>query len=176
MAESVIFLKLSFNGQTYVNGSATLQGFADQIEIESFGWGAEAEQISSNLGKAGKDQTTLKMRSMELSKFYDKSSVKLMSGATNRTRVKSALLTFATLIMTPRGEVPSKVLEMEMSDGYIEGLKLGAQESGKSISVKEDFTLSFTRLKLTYTPVSDGVAARKGAAKIFDYQAAPSVA
>jgi type VI protein secretion system component Hcp len=173
MAETVIFLKLAYDGQQVAKGNAEASDFAEQIEIESFSWGVKAvhkNDPDGDTSKAAGLKPTLTPRTVSMTKFYDKSSIKLATGASKRRHVQTATLTFATLVMSDKGQTPQKIMEMEMSDGYIESLSVSASESGKAIAVKEEFTLSFQDCRLSYYSVE---GARK-TATTFTYVAPPS--
>jgi type VI protein secretion system component Hcp len=171
MAETLIFLKLTYDGQQVAKGNAEVTDYSDQIEIESFSWGMTAEHAKDTTDKAStKAKAKLALRTLSLSKFYDQSSIKLCAGATRRKHVQTAVLTFATMVMQEKGQTPMKVMVMEMTDGFIADLKISAAESGKAIAVKEDFSLSFREFKLQYFPLTVATGARK-VPKTFAYEA-----
>jgi type VI protein secretion system component Hcp len=171
MTDTVMFLKLSFDGGQMVAGTSETIGFVDQIAIESFSWGAGANHNETNQRQASKDETPLKMRSIGLSKFYDRSSLAITTGASKRRHVESALLSFITLPLGEDDRMPARLMAMEIKDGFIESVRLHASESGKSIVIKEDFSISFSELKLSYWVVSDGVMGRRGPVKTFSHAA-----
>ncbi|MGS0755276.1 type VI secretion system tube protein Hcp [Roseateles sp. GG27B] len=149
MAETMIFLKLTVDGKS-VEGGAEAAEYAGLIDVESFSWGA----VATHKQTSSKDITVdLRPKTLTLNKFYDQASTKLCSYAKDQKKFTTAKLIVINMEMSSGTRQPRKVLEIELQNGHIEGIKISASESGKSISMKEDLELSFDRFRLDYYPV-----------------------
>lgn len=169
MSATMIFLKLYVDNKP-IAGEGTTEDYAGQIEIESFSWGMKATHTQK-----GRDKVSVEVRpeKISLSKYFDKSSTNLCKFADTRKAFNTARLTFLSMVLKTSNQKPKPVMEMVLSDGYVEDVKLTASESGKSMSLKEDVTLSFRKLKVIYHPVELRRGAR-GAPTTFDLEQ-PSV-
>jgi hypothetical protein len=54
------------------------------------------------------------------------------------------------MALTAPGGKSGKIMELLLTDGYIESIDLKANESSKSISIKESVTLSYKKSELMY--------------------------
>lgn len=169
MSATMIFLKLFVDGKP-VLGEGTTEDYVGQIEVESFAWGMKAKHTEK-----GRDKVSVEVRPerVTLSKYFDKASTNLCVYADARKPFSTARLTFLSMVLKTSKEKPKPVMEMVFSDGYIEEVKLNASESGKSMTLKEDLSLSFRKFKLIYHPVELRRGAR-GAPTTFDLEQ-PSV-
>nr|WP_316643680.1 type VI secretion system tube protein Hcp [uncultured Roseateles sp.] len=169
MSATMIFLKLYVDNKP-VLGEGTTEDYVGQIEVESFSWGMKAKHTDK-----GRDKVSVEVRPerVTLSKYFDKSTTNLCVYANDRKSFNTARLTFLSMVLKTSNQKPKPVMEMVFSDGFVEEVKLNASESGKSMSLKEDLTLSFRKFKLIYHPVELRRGAR-GAPTTFDLEQ-PSV-
>src|SRR5580698_10529020 len=87
-----IFLKLEG-----IKGEASAKGYADEIEISSFSWGA------SNSAEAVGEPTGLEVDDIVIKKSIDRDSPALLTNCASPQVIKSGLFTFVKLTNTKSG-------------------------------------------------------------------------
>lgn len=148
-----IFLRIKIQGNP-IRGEATTAGYEGEIEVESFSWGMSAKN------SLRVDQQTASSRAsydrLSISKLYDKSSINLTRHMADRAIFDQVRLTVDHhQHAAGRGtKQANPVMFIDLADGYIEDVKLSMSEAGKSAMVKEDITLSFRKVDITYFPPS----------------------
>ena len=168
MAATLIFLKLYFDNKP-VAGESTALDFEQQIEVESFSWGINAKQNDKRNGRPD-----VRPQQVKLTKFFDKASTNLCTQMATRKKFSTARFTFISAVMKDSKEKPRPIMELVLTDGFVEQVNLSASESGASMSVREEVALSFTKLKLVYHQ-ADLQRAVRAAPTTFDTEQ-PSVA
>jgi type VI protein secretion system component Hcp len=76
----------------------------------------------------------------------------MRAAAHKRQPFSTARLTMVSMVLAGAGGKTQKVMELLLSDGYVESVDLKASESNKAISIKETVTLSYTKCELMYYP------------------------
>lgn len=147
MADTLIFLEIPG-----IKGDSTINGFEDQIELESANWGLSAKHTDKGSGKV---TTDLRPQLLSVSKFFDKASINLCQYMAARKKFDKATLRYVDLQIEPGGAKAVKVMELLLNgDCYVEDFKLDASEGGSSVAVKETVQFTCREIKLTYYPVS----------------------
>ena len=168
MSVPMIYLKLEVKGKPVV-GESRLTGYENQIEIDAMTWAASAEHPGMGTNKSAR--TEVRPKSIRLTKVFDKSSTNLCTHMKNREPFKTATITVMSMVLDGDQGKNAEMMSIVLSDGYIESVDMSASESGKSMAVRENVTLSFRKFKLNYYPV-DLQKGTRGAAKTFDLETA----
>ena len=133
-----------------VTGDGTFIGYEEQIEIESFDWKIDASHIEE---PAGVVRTELAPKRISLSKFFDPATPNLCTHLDARAQFSRATITMLGTALTVADSKPAKVMQLILSDGYIEEVSIQASESGKAIALRERLILSYATSKLIYHPM-----------------------
>jgi type VI secretion system Hcp family effector len=150
MAATMIFLKLDLDGKA-VPGESTARDYEGQIEVESFSWAMTSKHTERDKRSLPAEVRPQRLR---ITKVFDRATPSFARSMVNpRKKFSTARLTFTSVVLQTGEHKPKPVVELLLSDGYIEEVKLSASESGQSMAVKEDISLSFTKFKLIYHPV-----------------------
>lgn len=168
MSVPMIYLKLEVKGKP-VLGESRLKDYEDQIEIDSLSWSATAEH--PGMGANQKARTEVRPKAVRLGKVFDKASTNLCLHMNKREPFTTATITVMSMVLSGPDDKNIKLMTIQLNDGYIESLDLSASESGKSMAVRENLTLSFKKCKLQYYP-ADLQQGGRGAPTTFDLQAA----
>jgi type VI protein secretion system component Hcp len=165
MALTSIFLKLYMDSKA-VKGEAETKGYEGQIECDSFKW--DLDPATTKGESTARAHSTIKGKPVTFSKLYDEASGIMMLNSHNRTPFTTARFTIVTMALTAAGGKSGKMMELLLTDGYIESIDLKANESSKAISIKETVTLSYKKSELMYYP-PDLQKGGRGAPMTFQY-------
>jgi type VI protein secretion system component Hcp len=148
---SISLLLLEFPG-TAITGDCSITGFQGHISLESFSWGAKAVTKQE---KGKKPTTSVKFEKLQVTKIYDCASIPMYNMMNSETKFAKAVLKFidplsGSVKAGARFSKFESIMEMEMTDGYIESVRVRASESAKAISVTEDVELSFHEVSVSY--------------------------
>ena len=136
-------------GLNRVIGEATERFFDEQIAIESVSWEMEsAHQPVQDKKDLRKVETLNRPKRVKLVKAFDRSTINLCDYMARRQLFESAKITMVKSLAWE--EKPRSHIEMMLKKGYVESVSLTASESDKSVAVKEEFTLSFSTIKILY--------------------------
>lgn len=159
-----IFLHLEIQGGQ-IHGEATTGGYEGEIEVESFRWGVTATKDPKQDNRSVKPK--IKYDTLSVTKLYDKASINMARYLGKNTPFDSAQLIIDHHIHaagTKKDQNPSLIIDL--SDGFIESIKLSISESDKGATVKEDITLRFRRVDVLYYTTPDRAA--RTAAVVFN--------
>ncbi len=150
MATPYLFLDLRF-GLNRLDGESTERFFEDQIVIDSVSWDLKtkhkAPDYKTNVSKV---RTESYPKRVKLTKVFDRASINLCDFMAKRKLFESAKITMVKTLGWD--EKPRPHIEMRLTKGYVESVGLTASESGSSVGVKEEITLSFSSIKILYYP------------------------
>ena len=171
MDSPYLFLNLRI-GLNRVFGESTERFFEDQIAIESLSWEMESSHQPVDVPKQpatkqpAKVVTLNKPKRVVLTKSFDKSTISLCDCMNKRKLYEVAKITMVKSLAWE--EKPRPLIEMTLTRGYVESVSLRASESDKSIGVKEEVTLSFSRIKMLYFPDAAVGPGKDAAATTFE--------
>lgn len=146
MATSLLLLELET--KSFVpKGDCSIPGFEGHIVIDSFSW--DFSNVTKIEGK--NVARALKLGKVKFAKSYDRSSTslcKLMEQDTSKNGPHFLRATFK--FVDPTGNYGSSrnanmdsIMELELTDGFIDEISIKVAEESKVVSVKEDITFSF---------------------------------
>ncbi|MDP9901043.1 type VI secretion system tube protein Hcp [Variovorax ginsengisoli] len=121
-------------------GEAQVAGYRDHIVVESFSWSVDAKTEE----KATDDPVTkIDAKAMRIKKEFDRSSTVLRE-MMREDKPFTATLRF--IDPASRGSVDKidAVLEIRMLGCHIDRISMSAEDKGKSVSLSEDLTISYT--------------------------------
>ena len=148
MSIPFLYLKLTV-GNKPINGESTEKHFEKQIALESVAWDMSSKHEPVDDKKDTKKvKTTNTPKRVTLTKAFDRSTINLCDFMAKRTAFDEATITVVKSLAWD--ENPRPLIEMKLTQGYVESVSLTATESGKSVGVKETVTLSFSSLKMLY--------------------------
>lgn len=150
MAATLIFLKIHFDNKP-VTGESSAVDYEQQIEVEAMTWGMNADPTKKNKGNAT-ERPDVRLDEVRLSKHFDRASTSLCNYMSSRKKFSTARLTFTSAVMREGKQRPRPIMELVLTDGMVEQVRLSAAESGNAITVREDVSLSFTKLRMVYYP------------------------
>ena len=156
-----IFLRMNSSSSGLIKGEATVGGYVDQIEVDSLTWGMSAKE---GLRTASKTNAVTQMNydKLVLQKVYDRSSPSLAAHMSKNFKFKDITVTVDHLENRSGSFIAATpVIIIELTDVYIESIKITATEGDKSVSVRETLELSYTGLALTYVPYETGAKHRR---------------
>jgi type VI protein secretion system component Hcp len=160
MADTLIFLDIKA-----IPGDSVIQGFENQIELQSASWGMSAKHT-----RKGTSQVTTDLRpdQLTITKYFDKASVNLYQYMAQRKMFVKAVLTYVDIQIDTSVREAVKVMEVALvGNCYIEDIRLQASESGNSMAVKETMKISFRELSMTYYPLAKDSMTARGKAQTF---------
>ena len=136
-----------------IPGMSQIDGFADQIQVESFGWGMSQTTNfqASQGGGAGK----VNVNDMSFVHLVDKASPKLMLACCTGQHLKEALLTCRKV----DGKEGVDFLKITLTDVLVSNVQLSGKNSGDTPS--ESVALAFGSYKVEYQE-QDNKGAKKG--------------
>jgi type VI protein secretion system component Hcp len=151
----MIYLELIV-GSEPVLGDGTARDYGGQIEIESFDW-----KMAAAHDYEGDDfiRTEMHPKCISLNKLVDPATPNLCRYMYDRTPFSTATITMLTMAWVAQGS-HQRIMQLTLSDGYIEELGIQASESGKAVALKEKLTLSYAKSRLLYFPFDAARRAR----------------
>lgn len=147
-----------------VTGAGTIVGYEGQIEIESFDWKIDASHIEEPDGVV---RTEITPKRINLDKFFDPATPNLCKHMNVRAQYAQATITMLSTTLKVADNKPARIMQLILSDGYIEDISIAATESGKAIALKERVTLSYARSRLIYHPMDPARLTRSNKAMDF---------
>jgi type VI secretion system secreted protein Hcp len=137
MAQVDYFLKLDG-----IKGEAKADGKTDQIQLESWSFGASQQGTHGSGGGGGAGKVL--MQDVHFVKYMDKSSPKLFAACSAGTHIASAVLT-----ARKAGDKPLEFLEIKLTDCLVSSYQSGG--SGEASVVPTDqFSLNFSKVEVNY--------------------------
>ena len=129
-----------------IKGESTDAKHKDEIDIESFSWGAQQSVGHTGGGRsAGKASVT----SFNFLKKTDKSSAILFQGVCTGQHFKDALGT----VRRAAGKDPVEYLKYKFSEVMVEAVQWSGSAGGGDETPSESVTLAFNKVEITYTPM-----------------------
>lgn len=137
MAVSLILLEIK-----KAPGDALVAGYENHIVVESFSWsvGARTEERVTD-----DPMTKIDAKAMNLKKQFDRSST-VLRDMMRDDRPFDATLRFIDPISHGGGDSGKvdTICEIQLLDCHIDRIALSAEDGGKSVSLAEDLTISYT--------------------------------
>jgi len=130
-----------------VMGESTDAGYADQILLTGFNW----ELSRGKDTKAGTDRGEVEPGAFEFSKPMDKASTAMLTHMRNGEEL-SALVTLASHPDSKDAESSDYMLVFGLEDVRITDYKVDACDGEKGGEIKEDWTFTYSKLTVRYTP------------------------
>lgn len=149
MTVSLLLLEMATAKGAAPKGDCTIPGFLEHIAVESFSW-----NVKTATTEKSKDSPNVAVQPSELrlNKHFDSASSALCKMMETNTPFTKATLRFIdpSTGSANNGKFDS-VLEIELTDGYVERISVSASDNGKSVAVTESISLSFrSAVTLTY--------------------------
>lgn len=143
MTASLLLLELTTAKGAAPKGDCTIPGFLEHIAVESFSW-----NVKTSTTEKAKDSPNVATQpsELQLNKHFDSASSALCKMMETNTPFSKATLRFIDP-STGSGQGSTgkfdSVLEIELSDGFVEKISVSASDNGKSVAVTESISLSF---------------------------------
>lgn len=133
-----------------INGDVTTQGFAQQIEINSFQWGV-GRGIGSPTGSSGnREASTPSVSEITVTKNLDNASGNLLKEALGSGGKATLVISFVRTDGTTGADV---YMEITLSDTMISGYSLSSGGDKPS----ESLSFNFVKIEVKFTPMkADG--------------------
>jgi len=144
MAEGNMYAFLKLDG---IEGESQDDAYKNQIEVQSFGWGAS--NSSSFRHGTGSGVGVGDTHDIQISKYTDKSSLTLMNKCTTGKTIPSGQLT----LLKMQGETKIAYFKIELTDVVITAWTMSGSGGGELPS--ENVTLHFVKHKTSYLPQGD---------------------
>lgn len=156
MPSTQIFLKLVMGRQNkQIQGEASAEGYEGLIEVDNFSWGMSSK-YALRQGQA-KVKPQLNYDKLKITKQYDVSSISMASHMAGHIPFSTAQITVDHhLHETASSKTVNPLMVIELSNGYIEEIRLAVSEGKLASTLREDITLSFINFKITYHPGGAG--------------------
>ncbi|MDY0745966.1 type VI secretion system tube protein Hcp [Paucibacter sp. R3-3] len=162
MAVSLILLEIAG-----VEGESTIAHFENQIVVDSFSWDVDAkltrEAVTTNM------TAQLDAKAVSIKKRFDSASTTLRQMMTSDDPFTATLRVLDPASRgAPDADGMAKIdamLEIKLEGCHIDKIDLSASDSGKTIALSEDVTISFTKQAgLTYRSYPKASKSRTSAA------------
>ena len=127
-----------------IQGEAQDKTHKNEIQIESFSWGANQTGTASHGGGMGAGR--VQMQDFHFVMRVNKSSPKLMLACANGEHIKSAIL-----VCRKAGKDQQEYLKIYFEDMLISTYQTGGQASGDALPT-DQISFNFTTIKLEYAP------------------------
>jgi len=133
-----------------VGGESTDSVHAGEIDVLSWSWGLSQSGTTHMGGGGGSGKVNV--QDINLTKYVDKASPKIMMACCNGKHYSEA-----TLVVRKAGENPVEYVKIRMTDLLITSVSTGG--SGDEDRLTENVTLNFAKVSVDYTPQKkDGTA------------------
>lgn len=136
-----------------IPGMSMIEGFADQIQIESFSWGMN--QTTNFSASAGGGAGKVAVSDLSFVHMIDKASPKLIMACCTGQHIKEAILTCRKV----DGNAGVDFLKITMTDVLISGVTPSGSNAGDTPT--ESVSLAFAEFKVEYQE-QDNKGAKKG--------------
>jgi type VI secretion system secreted protein Hcp len=133
-----IFLKLDG-----IDGEAQDTKHKKEIDVLSWSWGAAQSGTTHTGGGSGSGKASF--QDLNVSKYVDASSHKLLKSVAKGTHIKEALLT-----VRKAGDTPLEYIKLHMKNCLISSVTGGG--SGNDDRLSESIAINFEEFEYTYTP------------------------
>jgi type VI secretion system secreted protein Hcp len=130
-----------------LKGEAKTDGFADQIDVVAWSWGA-SQSGTMHIGTGG-GAGKANVGDLSITKHVDKASPNLMQAVISGKQFEKATLT----CRKAGGDAPVPYLTIEMAKVIITSASTGG--AGGADNFTENVSLNFADYKQTYTPQKD---------------------
>ena len=163
-------MKLKVGGKP-IDGEASERHFEKQIVLDSLGWDMTAEhEATVDVKGTKKVVTTNKPEGLKITKSFDRSSTNLCTYVAKRTPFNEAVISMvkSSASWDKDGAIPRKLIEMTITDGFVESVSMSASEDGLAVGVRETVTLSYRTMKIVYHPDPSEGARREAPATTFE--------
>jgi type VI secretion system secreted protein Hcp len=127
-----------------IDGESTKKGFENQIEIESFSWGAT--QSTSQATGSGSGSGKVDMQHFSFTTKINKSSPKLMVACATGQHIPSAILT-----ARKAGGKQEEYLKWKLSDIVVSSYQTGGSAGSDTVPT-DQFSLAFSKIVTEYKP------------------------
>lgn len=150
MPATFLFLKLTADsGQ--IKGDATEKHFEKQIALEGIDWDYSVKHKVVDNADGTNDQATIPTsKGVKLTKAFDRSTTKLCNLMDQRKPFSEAVISM--LKGFGGGDRARTLVDVTLTNGYVESVELTASGSDKSVGVSETVELSFETMKIVYHP------------------------
>ncbi len=156
-AQYVLKLKLEKAGE--VKGESELEGFAGQLEIDSFAWG------TVNPGRLGRHEGSDSVaQDFNCTMTTCIASPVLMQACAMGDPIKECIL---TLVKSVSGQKPSPYMSWEIKEAFISSYQIG----GSSGVPTDSFSINFKTVKTEFKEQTKGGSPAKPFKGSFDYGA-----
>jgi len=141
MAVTDFFLKLDG-----IKGESTDSKHKEELEIESFSWGATNSGSFSNAPGAGGGTGKVNFQDVHFTKKADKSSADIMFHCASGKHIKQANLT-----VRKAGEDQQEYYKIKLTDVLVSSYQSGGS-AGSSLIPTDQFSLNFAKIEFSYAP------------------------
>ena len=142
MAVADYFLKLEG-----IKGESSDSKHKDEIEIESFSWGATNSGSFAHAPGAGGGTGKVSFQDIHLTKVVDKASVDLLLFCASGKHLKEANLT-----VRKAGEDQQEYYKVKLTDVLISSYQSGGSGGGSNLIPTDQFSLNFAKIEFSYSP------------------------
>jgi type VI secretion system Hcp family effector len=147
-----IFLRVqvSDNESDFIEGEALVQGYADRVQIDSFTFGMGAKQQAPK-GSGPSVANNLDFNPVDVTKFFDRSSMRLAALLKNRKQLEEVRITVdQQLEEIGVGKAQNAILVFHLYQARIVDIKLDVSEGNVSAIVKETVSFTFRNCSVEY--------------------------
>jgi type VI secretion system secreted protein Hcp len=134
-----------------VEGESKDKSHPKQIDVLSWSWGASNRGSAHVGGGAGSGK--VEVQDLQVTKYVDSSSPKLLLACFTGTHFDNALLS----VRKAGGQSPVEYVKIKMQEIFITSVSTGAHGSDDRLT--ESITLNFSKVNLDYTPQTEKGAA-----------------
>jgi type VI secretion system secreted protein Hcp len=135
-----MFLKLGD-----LKGESVDASHKDEIDVLAWSWGMSQSGTTHTGGGGGAGKASF--QDLNLTKYVDRTSVKLIEGVATGKHFPSAVL-----VVRKSGDKPVEYLKITLEDVIITSLSTGG--SGGETQLTENVSLNFRKFKVEYVPVN----------------------
>jgi type VI secretion system secreted protein Hcp len=147
-----MFLKVDGLRQGAIKGEARDAGHKDEIDVLSWSWGMEGNQVH------GQVTAKTSVRELRVRKRVDKASTGLMSALRNNELIKKAILT----VRKSGGKSPVEYYTITMEKARITLLNQESGDGADPAALNEEVGLAFSKVAVEYKPQGDDGQVRGG--------------
>ncbi len=137
MSVSLILLEIE---NEEAPGDATVAGYENQIVVESFSWGLSAQLLEKTIDDP---VTKVDAQAVSIRKEFDRSSTVLREMMKDDRDFDATIRFIDPISRGTDGRIDA-VMEFRLLGCHIDRLSLSAEDDGKSVSLSEDLTISYT--------------------------------
>jgi type VI secretion system secreted protein Hcp len=130
-----------------IKGESTDAKHKEQLDIESFSWGATNAGSFSQATGVGGGTGKVNFQDLHCTKQVDKSSPLLAKACATGQHIKQALLT-----VRKAGGQQQEYYTVKMTDVLISSFQSGGSAHAENIIPLEQFSLNFAKIEFNYAP------------------------